>query len=249
VNRVRFRWAALVKVGGSLGRRPGRLEPLLRHLARLARRAPILVVPGGGRLADGVRREMRRLRLSEEAAHAMALLAMDQYGLALADREPSARAVTTLGAARRVARAGLLPVLLVARLAGRSKRLERSFRLTSDSIAAWLASGCGARRLILIKSLPGLDMDLRDRPAARRAARAGLVDPLFPRFMDEAIAVRLIGPRGARSWALADDANDAGRAPAGSRPRHRPARRERPRPAARRAVRSSRRRTRRRAPR
>lgn len=246
MNRGRFRWAALVKVGGSLGRRPGRLEPLLRHLARLARRAPILVVPGGGRLADGVRREMRRLRLSEEAAHAMALLAMDQYGLALTDREPSARAVTTLGAARRVARAGRLPVLLVARLAGRSNRLERSFRLTSDSIAAWLASGCGARRLILIKSLPGLDMDLRDRPAARRAARAGLVDPLFPRFMDDAIAVRLIGSRGARSWALPDD---AGRAAAGSRPRHRPARRERPRPAARRAVRSSRRRTRRRAPR
>jgi aspartokinase-like uncharacterized kinase len=223
LNPARFRWAAVVKVGGSLGRRRGRVEPWLRTLARQARRAPILVVPGGGPLADGVRLEMRRLRLSQAAAHAMALLAMDQYGLALADLEPSARAVTTLAAARRVAHAGRLPILLVARLAGRSASLERSFRLTSDSIAAWLASGCGARRLVLIKSPPGLDMTLPDAAAARRAARAGLVDPLFPRFMDRSIPVRLIGPRGARTWTL-QDGEPAVRAPTAPRSRRPPAR-------------------------
>jgi aspartokinase-like uncharacterized kinase len=248
LSRDRFRWAAVVKVGGSLGRRRGRLETLLRALARLARHRPILVVPGGGYFADGVRREMRRLRLSEAAAHAMALLAMDQYGLALADREPAARAVTTLGAARRVARAGRLPILLVARLAGRSSGLEKSFRLTSDSIAAWLASRCGAPRLVLIKSLPGLDLGLPDAAAARRAARAGLVDPLFPRFMDEGIDVRLIGGRGARTWALRDGVPD-GRARDASRPRRPPAQRGSRRRGAGRSVPPVLRRTGRRAPR
>lgn len=223
LKRTRFRWAAVVKVGGSLGRRRGRLETWLRTLAREARRAPILVVPGGGPLADGVRLETLRLRLSGATAHAMALLAMDQFGLALADREASARAVTTLAAARRVALAGRLPILLVARIAGRSARLEKSFRLTSDSIAAWLAARCGARRLVLVKSVPGLDVTLPDRAAARGASRAGLVDELFPRFMDPSIPVRLIGPRGARTWTLRDG-GPADPAPTASRPRRPPAR-------------------------
>jgi len=197
---TRFRWEAVVKVGGSVGRRRGRLEPLLRHLARVARRAPILLVPGGGRLADGVRREMLRHRLSEAGAHAMALLAMDQFGLALADLEPAARPVRTLLAARSAARAGHLPVLLASDIVGRARDLERSFRLTSDSIAAWIATRCGARRLFLIKSVPGLDRELRGAASARKAARAGLVDALFPGFIDPAVETRLLELRGTLAW-------------------------------------------------
>ncbi len=186
------RFELLVKVGGSLGRRPLGAAALMRALDALARRHAILVVPGGGRFADLVRRERRRHKLPAAEAHAMALLAMDQYGLLLVAASPGARAVQSLAAARRAAAAGRLPVLLASGIIGRTPNLERSFRLTSDSIAAHLAGRAGARRLLLLKSVPGLDRTLRDRRGAASSLRRGWVDPLFGRHLPPRIEVRLL---------------------------------------------------------
>jgi len=186
------RFDLLVKVGGSLGRRPAGAAAVMRGLAALARRHAILVVPGGGRFADLVRRERRRHRLKAEPAHAMALLAMHQYGLLLVAASPGARAVSSLAAARRAAAAGRLPVLLVSGIIGRTADLERSFRLTSDSIAAHLAGRAGARRLLLLKSVPGLDRSIQEARDAGPATRRGWVDPLFGRHLPTGIEVRLL---------------------------------------------------------
>lgn len=181
----------VVKVGGSLQAWRG-LRRLLRALARLARRTRILVVPGGGRFADLVRAETARLGLDESLAHSMGLRAMDQYGLLLASLQPGAATATTLGAAARIAASGRLPILLAASLVEKETRLERSFRLTSDSIAAFLARRAGAPRLVLLKSTDGPDRPLRGRAEARRLARLGVVDPLCP---------VLLPPR-AETWVL-----------------------------------------------
>jgi aspartokinase-like uncharacterized kinase len=251
-------WDLVVKVGGSLGRRRGGLAPIMRALAAVARAQRVLVVPGGGVFADLVRREMRRLGLTEPRAHAMALLAMDQYALVLAGQAPGARPVTTLAAARRAAAEGRLPILLAARFVGRlggrggarhggraggrGAGLERSFRLTSDAIAAWVAARIGARRLVLLKNVRGLDLPIGGRAAAARAARRGLVDPLFARHLPAGAAVRLVDGRAA---GLRDDLS---RRPAGDAPR-RGWRRGRRARAPRRAAPGARRRTARRAPR
>ena len=179
MSRAPFRWDLVIKIGGSLGRgRPPRR--LMAIVAAAARRLRTLVVPGGGRFADLVRGEMERLSLPEAAAHRMALRAMDQYGLLLAAICPDARPVTGLGAARRVALAGRLPVLLASAIVDREPGLERTFCLTSDAIAAHLAARLGAARLVILKSVPGLDRTVPDRRAARMLARRGIVDPLFP---------------------------------------------------------------------
>jgi aspartokinase-like uncharacterized kinase len=75
----------VIKVGGSLSRGE-RLGPLCQRLAALGRQHPLLVVPGGGAFADTVREYDQRYRLSDHAAHWMAVLAMDQYGYLLCDR-------------------------------------------------------------------------------------------------------------------------------------------------------------------
>ena len=75
---------AVVKVGGSLGARPRTLRRLMSTLAVLARRHPLVVVPGGGPFADQVRRADRRFGLGDSPAHWMAILAMDQYAHLLA---------------------------------------------------------------------------------------------------------------------------------------------------------------------
>jgi aspartokinase-like uncharacterized kinase len=182
----------VLKVGGSLSRRPGRLAPLMRRIADLAHRQRLVVLPGGGVFADLVRSEMARLGLDEARAHRMALLAMDQYGLALARFCPGARPVTTLEAARRLAAAGRAPILLASGLLQRERRLEKSFRLTSDSIAVYLAKRTRAPRLALLKSTARPDGRLRTYGEARRLARRGVVDPLFPEIL----------PRGLEVWVL-----------------------------------------------
>jgi aspartokinase-like uncharacterized kinase len=166
------------------------LRPALRALARAARERRILVLPGGGAFADAVRAARTRHALDEPVAHRMALLAMDQYGVMIASLAPGARAVRSIAAARRAAAAGRLPVLLASALVDRAVRLERSFRLTSDSIAAWLAGRAGAARLVLLKSAGGMPRRLTGPRDARRLARRGLVDPLFAAHL----------PRGADVW-------------------------------------------------
>ncbi len=185
----------VLKVGGSLASAPRRLARLLRAIAALARRQPILVLPGGGIYADLVRSEMRRWTIPEAGAHRMALLAMDQYGLLLAHLCPGSRPVRNLSAAKRVAASGRTPILLTSALVERSRGLEPSFRLTSDSIAAWLARRSGARRLILLKSVPELPGVPLDRRLAERLAGRGIVDPLFPRSLPPGVEVRVIDGR------------------------------------------------------
>jgi len=175
----RFRWDLLLKVGGSLGRGAS-LRPLLQRIALLAGRRRLLVVPGGGMFADLVREQTRRRNVDEGTAHNMALLAMDQYGLLLSSLARRSAAVDTLRAAELVAEAGRVPILLASSLVRGEASLERTFRLTSDSIAAFLAGRLRASHLILLKSVRNPEGRVRDTAAAHRLARRGIVDPLFP---------------------------------------------------------------------
>lgn len=171
----------IVKLGGSLVGDPA-LTPLLAMLAR--RGAPLVLVAGGGPLADGVRGLQPRLGLSDAACHRMAILAMEQTAHAFADLAPGLALAATpaeIAAAHAEGRAALwLPAVMA--LAARD--LSESWELTSDSLAAWLAHALGATRLTLVKSAPA---PIGSGPADWAAA--GLVDPLFPAF-----AARLVGP-------------------------------------------------------
>ena len=198
MNQSRDGIEFVVKVGGSLGRGRIPLRGIVTRLAALAERRRVLVVPGGGVFADLVRRERRRLGIGAEAAHRMALRATDQYGLLLASLHPRAAAVADLAGARRLAARGRLAILLPADLVDRAPSLERTFRLTSDAIAAWVAGRVGAGRLILLKSVPGIAVFFSERRDAARLARRGIVDPLFPRLLPPGVAVAVLDGRGFR---------------------------------------------------
>jgi aspartokinase-like uncharacterized kinase len=155
---------AVLKVGGSLGRGQGGLDRLCQEIARLGRTRRLLVVPGGGAFADQVRSASRIHHLSETAAHRMALLAMDQYGLLLADLLPGAAATADILSARQAAAQGRVVVLLPAALVTQADPLPHSWQVTSDSIAAWIAGLVKAGLLVLIKDVDGLYQQ-KDLPA------------------------------------------------------------------------------------
>ena len=141
----------VIKIGGGLMTAIADLDDVLRRVAALCRRRRPLVVAGGGPFADAVRELDRRVGISDDAAHWMAILAMDQYAHFLTTRLSGGVVVSTLGEAAFALDEGRLPVLAPSRWLMDADPLPHSWNVTSDSIAAWVAGQAGARDLVLVK--------------------------------------------------------------------------------------------------
>ncbi len=142
----------VVKIGGGLLRADG-LDGLRRACAEvteIAARRPVLVVPGGGPFADAVRAVDTQVGLSDGAAHALALRAMDQLGVLLAELLPGAELLMRLVPPRALA-------LLVTAPAFADRRdVPESWAVTSDSLAVLAAAAIGADEAVLLKPVAGL---------------------------------------------------------------------------------------------
>ena len=155
------RLRSVVKVGGGLSAIAGELARVGQSLSTLAG-SGVVVVPGGGPFASAVRDFDRRYGLPPDAAHWMAILGMDQYGHAIAAVTPgsvlveSAREIIQALDGRRV------PVLVPYRWLRTADELPHSWKVTSDSLAAYLAGLLGAERLLLVKPRGGGIAELTD---------------------------------------------------------------------------------------
>jgi aspartokinase-like uncharacterized kinase len=141
----------IVKVGGGLLSTAGDVDLVLAAIPALARSRRVLVVPGGGPFADTVRAVDRELGIPADAAHWMAVLAMDQYAHLLAARLDGASVVSTLDQARSMFETGKIPVLAPSHWLQNEDPLPHTWDITSDSIAAWIAGASGAHEIILVK--------------------------------------------------------------------------------------------------
>ena len=163
----------VVKLGGSVVR-SSELGAWLDAIATSPE--PVVVVPGGGALADEVRACQTHLGFGDANAHRMALLAMDQLAWAVAGmRRGFAVGATEAELNDALARGAVAVWAPYALISGRSD-IEESWRLTSDSLALWLAERIGAKRCYLIKSVARSHSSL----AAHQLARDGVVDQALP---------------------------------------------------------------------
>jgi 5-(aminomethyl)-3-furanmethanol phosphate kinase len=142
---------AVVKLGGALLARPEYFEATLAAIGAAARTRRLLVVPGGGPFADAVREVDRHLHLPDDAAHWMAVLAMDQHAHLVAARVPGGVVVAEQREIGSALDGGRVPVLAPYRWLREADPLPHSWTVTSDSIAAWVAGLVGARHLVLVK--------------------------------------------------------------------------------------------------
>ena len=138
----------VVKLGGSFAFSV-HLRTWIEAIAACAGR--VVIVPGGGPFADTVRSAQLRMGFDHRAAHDMAILAMEQYGRALASLDRRLSPADSAEAIRRDLDAGRVPVWMPARMTRLANDIAPSWDLTSDSLAAWLAGTIGARRLFLVK--------------------------------------------------------------------------------------------------
>ena len=141
----------VIKVGGGLLARAGAFELVTGALAAFGKGRPVVVVPGGGPFAGAVRELLRRIKIGDEAGHWMAVLGMDQYAHALAERTAGAVLVETRAEIETALQGGHVPVLAPYRWLRSADPLPHSWEVTSDSVSAWVAGPLGAARLVLIK--------------------------------------------------------------------------------------------------
>ena len=184
----------VVKLGGSLGEGAGARERLAGLLAAVAAAPhPVVIVPGGGPLAEGVRIAQADLGFSDALAHRLAIAAMAGFARILAEIEPRLFVVGGAAEARAALAAGRTPVWTAAEVVDRPAAVEESWRYTSDSLAAVLAASLDAERLLVLKSatVPA------GRATAAALAATGLVDAAFAEATGRfAGVVRIIGPDG-----------------------------------------------------
>ena len=167
----------IVKLGGSLAADP-LLKDWLEMLADCGR-GRVIVVPGGGPFTDRVREAQVHWGFDDWAAHRMAILAMEQYGMMLAALcpalAPAASQDTLYAVLKRAGVAVWLPYAMLSADAG----IEEDWSVTSDSLAAWLAQRINAQYLVLVKSC---ELPLGET-GTEELAQLGIVDAAFPQFV------------------------------------------------------------------
>jgi hypothetical protein len=158
-------YPVVVKIGGSL---IDYLDPVLDALHR--QRLPVLIVPGGGKFAD----QVRETGVSGDAAHWMAIAAMEQMGWYIASK--GVRPVTSLQVPSQ--REVLLPYTLLRN----NDPLPHSWDVTSDTISAWIASRLSLP-LILLKSVDGIRSGGILQEKVTKDLPTEDVDPCFIRYV------------------------------------------------------------------
>ena len=169
----------VVKVGGSLYDLPDLASRLGRFLTSLES-SSVLIVPGGGALADAVRVIDECHRLGKEASHWLALRTLTVAAHFLSALLPGSWIVDHPEQWRHSELAILDPYAFAQQDQGVAGELPHCWSATSDSIAARAARVANARRLVLLKSVaipPGTDWS--------EAARRGWVDAYFAEAVED----------------------------------------------------------------
>ena len=167
----------VIKLGGSLiGSR--HLAGWVDVLAKCGGRA--ILVPGGGPFADSVRQTQAKMGFDDSAAHHLALLAMEQFGWALASLKSSFTIANSRTAIRRALRIGDVPIWLPTKMVLAAQGILPSWDITSDSLAAWLAGQVGAQQVVLVKHGGPFGDCVQTADLVAR----GIVDRAFPRFLE-----------------------------------------------------------------
>jgi aspartokinase-like uncharacterized kinase len=152
-----------------------------------------VLVPGGGLFADAVRQTQTLLAFDDVLAHRLALDAMGHVSEILAARQAAFTLVADETAIAEAHTQGRVPVWHPAGLRAGHPDIPEGWAITSDSLAAWLATRLGADRLVLCKSV---DVPTpADGLGWQALAAAGIVDEAFPGFADRYGGdIRIAGP-------------------------------------------------------
>lgn len=171
----------IVKIGGSLLGSP-ELAKWLEILVKFSD-GKIIIVPGGGLFANSVREAQQISNASDDVAHQLALLAMDQFGILLAGMNIG---LVTASSELEIAERGWQHrgiVWLPSKMALADSSIPKNWQVTSDSLSAWLANKLDAEQLILVKSKPLVTYQTEAPSKLQSLVDDELIDSQFINFI------------------------------------------------------------------
>ena len=148
----------------------------------------IVIVPGGGPFADLVRETDKKFNLDQTHAHAMAVMGMQQYGYLMASMCPRLALASTVDEIRSSWDKGIAVVWEPYQMVNRDCDLEKTWQLTSESLAAWLAKFISADGLLFLKSA---EVALTDVSIAELVGH-GCLDHYVPELLVETDCVTCV---------------------------------------------------------
>lgn len=182
----------VVRVGGSL-LTWDELLPRLRKWIDEQPPANTVFIAGGGPWVELLRQSAARFHIDEPTAHVLCLRAMSTTANLLAEITQTPVVVSIEEVLKLGSDEVVFDVYYHTEHIDRKKKnaLPRSWDVTSDSIAARVASDLGASELVLLKSAECTPEHYRDR---KKLSEIGYVDPYFP-VASEGLKVRYVNLR------------------------------------------------------
>ena len=177
----------VIKLGGSLSQKSALIHCLDTIEQRYAQQ-PVIIVPGGGAFADQVRLAQTHWQFDDTTAHQMAILAMQQMALLIKGLKPQFTLAPSINA---FLKPPLKPEIWIWSPSVNELNeagIAASWKITSDSLAAWLAKTIEAKSLTLVKSaVIDQQMTLQD------LTNLGIIDAEFCKFtLNTAFSITVI---------------------------------------------------------
>lgn len=168
----------VVKLGGSLQALP-HLKNFVISLADHGV-GKIIIVPGGGMFAEAVRNQQHLSGFNDTFAHELALRATEIFGTILCDFDNRLTAVNDLEEVSTWTESRI-PVWFPCDTVLQQPEIEKSWRITSDSLSLWLAIRLRITNLLLVKSTYPDNKDY----TALNLVNAGMLDESFQSFLSQ----------------------------------------------------------------
>lgn len=168
----------IIKLGGSLADSSILKEWL--DCVENSRQDKTVIVPGGGMFAEQVRKSQKQWHFSDEVAHSMAMLAMQQMAMLFQGINRRLQIAGTAEAINHVFRRQQAVIWSPDLAWLEQSEVPASWEVTSDSLAAWLATKMNADQLVLVKSAK-----IPESATIPQLTEMGIVDKAFSHFIEK----------------------------------------------------------------
>ncbi|MFX1488467.1 MAG: hypothetical protein ACFFBI_04925 [Promethearchaeota archaeon] len=152
--------SAIFKIGGKILEDFESLTITISQLESLYKQGrihKIILVPGGGTIANFIRIVYDKLMFTEELAHWMGIIAMNYNGIELGKKFPKLLIIDNLK--RIIESDKIFCIFLPYQYLKANDNLPHSWEVTSDSISLYLANEIGLNACFLIKNVDGIFND------------------------------------------------------------------------------------------
>ncbi len=171
----------VIKVGGSLMTNIAALTNCLNAIKENNCKERMVIVPGGGIFADQVRKVQLQWHFDDQTAHYMALLAMQQMALLFNSINSTFKIAENVSAIQQAWHEHSIVIWSPSIRQLHTSSVTENWDVSSDSLAAWLASQLNAQELILVKSA-----DIPISYDIQALQKQGILDKAFADFVKNA---------------------------------------------------------------